>query len=46
MVSAYPLERGQRVAATGEMKFTVALALVMQGKKPKFPPGRFSGKTK
>ena len=41
VMSAYPLERGQRVSTTGEMKFAVALAKVMRGEKPKFPPGRF-----
>ncbi len=42
VVSAYPLERPKRsVVATGEMKFNVAIALVLGGKRPKFPPGRF-----
>ncbi len=42
VVSAYPLEPGQRnrVVATGEMKFEVAVRLVMRGKAPKFPPHR------
>lgn len=42
VVSAYPLDREPgTVVATGEMKFNVAVALVLSGKKPKFPPGRF-----
>jgi hypothetical protein len=41
VMSAYPLDRPKsQVVATGEMKFNVAVALVLQGKKPKFPPGR------
>ncbi len=41
VISAYPLERPRHhVAVTGEMKFDVALARVLGGKKPKFPPGR------
>jgi hypothetical protein len=42
VMSAYPLERPKKsVVATGEMKFNVAVALVLSGRKPKFPPGRF-----
>lgn len=42
VVSAYPLDRPPHaVVATGEMKFNVAVALVLSGKKPKFPSGRF-----
>jgi hypothetical protein len=42
VMSAYRLERPKAsVVATGEMKFNVAVALVLSGKKPKFPPGRF-----
>lgn len=42
ILSAYPLERPKnKVIATGEMKFNLAIALVLEGKKPKFPPGRF-----
>jgi len=42
LISAYPLERPKTyVIATGEMKFNLAVALVLSGKKPKFPPGRF-----
>ena len=42
VLSAYPLERPKsQVISTGEMKFNVAVALVLAGKKPKFPPGRF-----
>jgi hypothetical protein len=42
VVSAYPLERPKtQVIATGEMRFNVAVVLVLAGKKPKFPPGRF-----
>ena len=42
VMSAYLLDRPrERIIATGEMKFNVAIALVLAGKKPKFPPGRF-----
>lgn len=42
VVSAYPLDREPHtVVSTGEMKFNVAVAMVLSGKKPKFPPGRF-----
>ena len=42
VMSAYPLDRPKhQVIATGEMKFNVAVALVLAGKKPKFPPRRF-----
>lgn len=42
VMSAYPLERATNsVAATGEMKFNVAVAKVLEGKKLKFPSGRF-----
>ena len=42
VISAYPLERPKRqVIGTGEMKFNVAVALVLAGRKPKFPPDRF-----
>jgi hypothetical protein len=38
VVSAYPLNRPrQQIVATGEMKFAVAVALVLDGKRPKFP---------
>ena len=38
VMSAYPFDPAKNVAVTGEMKFNVAVALVLQGKKPKFPP--------
>ena len=42
VLSAYPLERAVRsIVTTGEMKFNVAVAKVLEGKKLKFPPGRF-----
>jgi hypothetical protein len=41
VMSAYTPDEGKRVVATGEMRFNVAVALVLAGKKPKFPPGRF-----
>jgi len=37
VVSAYALNKGQRPADTGEMKFDLALAKVLRGEKPKFP---------
>ena len=42
VISAYPLDAGRKnsIVATGEMKFDVAVGLVMQGKKPKFPQRR------
>ena len=41
VVSAYPFERTEMVvAATGEMKFNVAVALVLQGKPVRFPNRR------
>ena len=41
VMSAYPLDRPKsQVVATGEMKFNVAVALVLEGKKPRFPSGR------
>jgi hypothetical protein len=42
IMSAYPLDRPKKtVVATGEMSFNVAVAIVLSGRKPKFPPGRF-----
>lgn len=42
VLSAYPLNRARRqIAVTGEMKFEVAVSLVLAGKKPRFPSGRF-----
>jgi hypothetical protein len=42
VVTAFPLERPRHhVVVTGGMKFDVALALVLKGKKPKFPSGRY-----
>lgn len=39
VMSAYPFASDRKVVAvTGEMKFNVAVALVLQGKAPKFPP--------
>lgn len=38
VVSAYSPDKPSNVADTGEMKFIVAVALVLKGKKPKFPP--------
>jgi hypothetical protein len=41
VVSAYALDRPrQSVVTTGEMHFTVTLALVLKGKVPNFPPKR------
>jgi hypothetical protein len=38
VVSAYPLSRPrQKIIVTGEMKFNVAVGLVLKGKRPKFP---------
>jgi hypothetical protein len=39
VMSAYPPDEDP--VATGKMKFNVAVALVLAGKKPKFPPGKF-----
>ena len=39
VMSAYPPDEDP--VATGEMRFNVAVARVLEGKKPKFPPGRF-----
>ncbi len=42
VLSAYPLDQSNvEVAVTGEMKFNVAVAKVLEGKTLKFPPGRF-----
>jgi hypothetical protein len=39
VVSAYPFEKSKKVVAiTGEMRFNVAVALVLDGRRPKFPP--------
>lgn len=39
VISAYPLGRPRaEIASTGEMKFNVAMALVLKGSTPKFPP--------
>jgi hypothetical protein len=42
VISAYALDRPKhQVIATGERKFNVAVALVLAGKKPKFPSREF-----
>lgn len=39
VMSAYPFDtKYKMVAATGEMKFNVAVALILAGKRPRFPP--------
>lgn len=39
VMSAYPFNADRRaIAVTGEMKFNVAVARVLAGKRPKFPP--------
>ncbi|ESQ93373.1 hypothetical protein [Asticcacaulis benevestitus] len=37
VVSAYPVGKGKKVADTGEMKFDIALAKILRGKKARFP---------
>ena len=41
VVTAYPLDAHRRVAITGKMRFNLIVAKVLDGKKPKFPNGRF-----
>jgi hypothetical protein len=38
VVSAYEWTRDEKIATTGEMKFTVAIAKILRGEKPRFPP--------
>lgn len=39
VVSAYLLDRPrQTIVTTGEMRFNVAVAMVLEGRRPKFPP--------
>lgn len=42
VMSAYPLDRAAHsVVVTGEMKFNVAVAKILEGKQLKFPSGRY-----
>ena len=41
VVTAYPLDGGRQVAVTGEMRFNLIVAKVLEGRRPKFPNGRF-----